>query len=488
MPPNPDPALKINRTWALAFVAVVSLVMHLKGILSPLADVHFWRQCYTATLARNFHENGMHLLLPQIDWAGPYRGLAATEFPIFSWLMALLWPLAGLGGLWGRLLATAFSAGTAVYLFLIVEEDLGREAALYAGVFFSWIPMEIYFGRTVQPEAMAVCATVAAFYHWRRALAPGRPWGHWAAATLAAFLAVSLKLPYVYLFAPLAWLSWEKLGRASWRDGRGWAAFLLTAAGVGAWYRYASTGAFVIPTKTGDFLGFLNYKPYYLERQFISRFPELAATHVGLLPLAVGAGVLLRRKLFFYAAWFVAFALSLVAGGYYTFGHEYTSLPWAPVNAAFMGAGMLALRQKTAALRPPRRTWAWAGLLLLVVAMPVYSVLRIRHWYKIGCPELVPAEAAADRVSARDDLFLCNSAQTPLFLFYLHRRGWGVYFEGDLPSAWADLDKRIAQGARFFFALKSGLFQDRDGEVARGFYKRFPVAYDDGRLLIFRLR
>ena len=40
-----------SRSWSLAFVAAMSAVMHLKGITSPLADLHFWRQCYTAVLA-----------------------------------------------------------------------------------------------------------------------------------------------------------------------------------------------------------------------------------------------------------------------------------------------------------------------------------------------------------------------------------------------------------------------------------------------------
>ena len=471
----------------LAFVAAVSVIMHLRGITSPLGDLHYWRQCYTATLARNFHENGMHLLLPQIDWAGPYRGLAATEFPIFSWLMALLWPLAGLAELWGRLLAAAFSALTAVYLFLLVEEDFGREAALYAGTLFSLLPIEIYFGRTVQPEAMAVCATVAALYHWRRSLGPGRPWGHWAAATMGAFLAVSLKLPYVYLCVPLAWLAWERLGAAFWRDGRSWGALCIVSAGVFAWYHHASTGVFVIPMKGGEFMAFLHYKLYYIQRQFLSRFPELASTYMGLFLLGAGAFVILRRRLYLYAAWFAAFGFSLIAGGYYTFGHEYTSLPWAPVNAAFMGAGLCFLREKAAALPSPRRAWALAALVLLVAAMPVYSTLRIRHWYRLGWPEPSRAAQVADRVSAADDLFVGSGGEGIMFLYYLHRRGWAVDFQDDAPAAWARLEECIGQGARFFFAMRSGLFRDQEGEVARRFYARFPLVYDEDGLLVFRL-
>ncbi|OGS68214.1 MAG: hypothetical protein A3J79_00400 [Elusimicrobia bacterium RIFOXYB2_FULL_62_6] len=471
----------------LAFVAAVSVIVHIKGIASPLGDLHHWRQCYTATLARNFHENGMNLLLPQVDWFGSYRGLAATEFPIFSWLVALLWPLAGLGELWGRLLAVGFSALTAVYLFLLVEDDLGREGAFYAGTLFSLLPIEIYFGRTVQPEAMALCSTVAALHHWRRSLGPGRPWGHWAAATLGAFLAVSLKLPYGYLFAPLAWLTWERLGGKSWCDWRAWAAFLLVVSGLFAWYHHARAGVFVIPTKGSEFLVFLHLKPYYLEKQFLSRFPELAATHMGLLLLGAGALVLLRRRLYFYAAWFAAFGLSLVAGGYYTFLHEYTSLPWAPINAAFMGAGLLFLREKAAALPSPRRAWTMAALALLVAAMPVYSTLRIRHWYRLGWPGAARAAQAADRVSAADDLFISHGMEAVMSLYSLHRRGWGVDFRDDAPAAWAQLEGHIQDGARFFFTMKAGFFADPEGEVARRFYARFPLVYDEDGLLIFRL-
>lgn len=481
-----------SRALCLAFVAAVSAAMHLKGITSPLLDYHYHRQCNTATIARNFHDNGLRLLQPQIDWDGPNRGRAATEFPLFMWLVGLLWPLAGLAELWGRVLAAAFSALTAVYLFLLVEGDLGREAALYSGTLFSFLPLEIYFGRTVQPEALALCATIAVLYHWRRALGPGRPWGHWAAATLAAFLAVSLKLPYVYLFAPMAWLAWERLGRAAWRDGRSWAGLLVPAGGVFAWYRYASSaGGYVVPTQAGAFYNLLDYGrlAYYVKFQFFSRFPELAATHMGLIPLLAGAFVLLRReRRMFYAVWFLSVAATLVAYGGYSFWHEYTSLPFVPVNAAFMGAGLRFLRDKAAGLPPRKRSWAWAGLALLVGSMPVYSAVRIRHWYRLNHPFLTQAAQVADRVSAPDDLFVCNERAPSVFLFHLRRRGWGVYFGDAGPKAVALVERGRQDGARFFATEKSGWFQDRDGEVARWFYARFPVVYDEGGLLIFRLR
>ncbi|MFA6002657.1 MAG: glycosyltransferase family 39 protein [Elusimicrobiota bacterium] len=479
-----------SRRLALALIAAASLAMHLKGLTTPPLDYHYHRQCNTAAIARNFHEHGLRLFQPQIDWDGPNDGRAATEFPLYMWLMGLLWPWAGLAAVWGRILSAAFSALTACYLFFLVEEDSGRRPAFWAGLLFSCLPLEIYFGRTIQPEAIALCATVAALYHWRQALGPARPWKHWLAATACLFLAVAHKLPAAYVFAPLAWLAWERRGRAMFMDWRVWASPLLAAAGVLAWYCYAkSRGNYVVPTNPTQLQGLLNYSRigYYMQFQFLSRFPELAATHAGLLFLAAGAWITVRKeRRMFYAVWFLSVAAALIAYGGYAFHHEYTSLPFTPVNAALMGIGLSFLVDKAASLRPPRRGQALAGLALLALYMPAYGMFRIKHWYRQSFPALDKAETAAALISAPSDLFLSNERAPSVFLFAMHRRGWWV----DLaqPQAETGLDDYIRRGARFFAAEKTGIFQDRSGATASRFYARFPVAYDDGKLLIFRLR
>jgi len=179
----------MTRGLALAVALAASLAVHSKGIWAPLLDYHFHRQCNTADIARNYHKNGLHFGTPQVDWEGDYAGKAATEFPLYMWLMGLLWPVGGLAEHWGRLLSVSFSALTAAYLFLLLEKRLERQAALYSAVLFSFIPLEIYFGRTVQPEALALLSTTAALYHWDRWLDEPKRLLHWAAAAIFAFLA-----------------------------------------------------------------------------------------------------------------------------------------------------------------------------------------------------------------------------------------------------------------------------------------------------------
>lgn len=481
----------MSRRLCLALIAAASILAHLKGIASPLRDYHYHRQINTAAIARNYHENGLRFLHPQIDWEGPDPGRAATEFPLYMWFVGLLWPLGGLGELWGRLLSVLFSALTGMYLFKFLERKLDREAALYAGILFSLVPLEIYFGRTVQPEALALLSTMASLYHWDMALARGRPWGHWAAATAFAFLAIAHKLPYAYLLLVLAALSWTRLGPSFLRDGRSWAACAAAILGVLSWYHYASAGTYVVPAHGHEFKTLLGYGgrwPFYIQFQFLSRFPELTTTYGGLALAGLGAWELtMRRGKAFFAAWFAAISLYLVAGGHYTFAHEYTSLPFALVNAAFMGIGLYRLRAWISAAHSRTRPWAWAGLALLLLSIPVHAALRIKHWYRLNFPFLEHAAAAADAVSGPQDLFLCNQRAPSVYLYHLRRKGWSWDLQESGEDSLGLVEDRIRQGARFYMTQKSGLFESQEHPFARHFYSRYPVAYDKGDILIFRL-
>ena len=486
----PPPPFPLGRGLCLALILAASALVHIKGIASPMLDYHFQRQCNTAAIARNYRENGLRFFHPQIDWSGNDRGPAATEFPLYTWLIGLLWPM-GLGVLWGRVLAAAFSALTAVYLFRFLEEKLGLESAFYSAVLFSFIPLEVYFGRTVQPEALALLSTVAAFYHWERAFAPDRHPDEWLAAVFFAFLAISHKIPYAYLFIPMAYLAWQKLGREAIHDGPALLAFPITALGVYMWYRYTGKDSHFVPSYPREILSHLSYRrlPYFVQFQFISRFPELVATYGGMILIFFGAReIVFRRRLVFFAVWFLSICAYLVAGGDYTFRYEYTSLPLVPVNAAFMGEGLRLLRESAARLRPGLRRWALAGLALLVLSVPIHAALRIKHWYRINYPFLINAEAAADKISSRGDLFITNHAADSLFLFHLHRRGWGYDPEKDGSDPLDFIRRKIPEGAKFFATEKAGPFADKGGLPARGLYSRFPVAYDDGSLLVFRLK
>lgn len=475
-----------SRAALLALALSASFLVHAKGLFAPPLDLHHHRQVNTSAIARNYHERGLRFHEPQIDWEGPSAGRAATEFPLYMWLTGRLWPLLGLGDAWGRILSVLFSALTAVYLMFFLERrGLSRREAGAASILFSFIPLEIYFGRTVQPEALALLSTTASLYHWDRSLDKGRPWLHWAAAALWAFLAISHKLPYAYILLPLAALAWLRLGDAAFKDARVYAAPLLTLAAVWAWYRWASgSGVYVVPSKGGEFWGMLEYDklPRYIRLQFASRLPELALTYPGAIFFAFGARELWKRGERFFFVWWGSIALSLIAYGGYAFHHEYSSLPLAPVNAAIMSVGLWALLKRA---RGGQKAAVW----LLAAAIPFVGLYRVKHWYsQKDYAFLANAAKAASAVSSPEDLFVTNQRAASVYLYYLRRRGWSW----DIAEAGANgipwLEEKIAQGARFYMTRKSGVFADNSHETAAWIRKNFELVFDQDDILIFKLR
>jgi 4-amino-4-deoxy-L-arabinose transferase-like glycosyltransferase len=467
----------MTRGRALALVAAVSLLFHLKGLTAPPLDYHYHRQVNTLDIARNYARNGLHFLSPQVDFDGPYRGRTATEFPLYMWLIGLLWPVAGLGEVWGRVLSVGFSALGACYLYLFLERRLTAREALWASLLFSAIPVQVYFGRTIQPEALALAGTLAAFYHFDRYLDDGSAL-QWATAVLAAALAIGHKLPYGYMLLPLAGLAYFRRGWAAFKSPLTLAAAPLCLAGVFAWYKYASTGPYVVPAHADEFESLLRYKWFYIQFQMISRLPEIGATWAGVALAVPGSVLLWRRGERFFHLWWVSVAVYIALGGAYCFAHEYTSLPWAPVMAAFMGVGAAAGWERA------RSSSQRAGLAAVVALVPILGFFRIKHWYNQNFPHLAGARKAAAQVSGPDDLFLCNQRASSIDLYYLDRHGWSFALaEQGGEQAIPLVQKRIADGARFFETSRDNFRSDH----AAWFDAHYPKVYDDGLLVIYKL-
>src|SRR5438552_17809740 len=90
-------------------IIVFSLLVHLPGLTSPLLDYHAYRQCQTASMARNYVRHGMHFFNPELDTEGkPDR--AGTEFPVYSYFLAILFKFFGVHEVLGRLLSMLFAA------------------------------------------------------------------------------------------------------------------------------------------------------------------------------------------------------------------------------------------------------------------------------------------------------------------------------------------------------------------------------------------
>ena len=421
-----------------------SLLVHLPGITSPMLDYQAYRQCQTASMARNYVRHGMHFLNPELDTAGtPER--AGTEFPIYSYLLAIVFKFFGTREVWGRLLSALFGAWGAVFLFRIVQRRLGDDRALASALVMCVLPIHVYFTRTVQPEPMALWGFLGFVDYWDQWLREGNVRDAVVAVILGA-LAPLLKLPFFYVLLPVgAYLSWEKYGWSFLRRIDGLTAVGAIFAMTWLWYHYAKTAPVVIlPLTVSEHLE--NLRPIFTVKlwmnHFVSRVPELCLTYPGILFAAVGAYHLKKeRSLRFWALWFFATAAYIILLGDYGRIHRYTELPFAPITAVFIGTGILVLWGVT------RDQAGRIAVGILVVGMPLHTGLRIAHWYRWEYPWVFQARDAVARSSGPDDLVITNTREHPVLLYYVDRYGYAPALE---ETGLDELADYRAKGARLF--------------------------------------
>jgi len=468
----------------LGLVVAWSVVVHLPGLTSPLLDFHAHRQTQTASMARNYVRHDMHFLNPQLDFNGvPTR--AGTEFPIYSFLIALLYKLFGIHEILGRLLSIGLTAWAAVFLYKFLQNRFeSSRMALLGALTVSTIPIHIYFTRTVQPEPMAMWGFLGFIYFVDRALYRGGGRIDWLWALLLGATGPLLKLPFLYLVCGL-WAVFVIENLSLLRRKAMLLLPLLILAATAAWYHYAkSAPTQVLPMGIEEH--FKNLQPVFTGRfwnkLFISRFPELCATYSGLLLGGIGAWTIARvdrHRRFWLGWWAVTFVYTVLCGDYGII-HQYTSLPWAPINAVFIAAGALALWDAGKASRAMR-----ALTLILLIGIPVHAGFRIKHWYRVERDYLFRAKAYLDGALKPGELVLTATSETPVLLYYLDRYGYAVELPYTTPqqmNAWIN----NVQGVRFIVIPVDSTWTSSP-EWSEYFRRRARLALADPEFLIYEL-
>ena len=124
------------RPWLWVVVAL-GLAVRLVQIDEPLIDKQAWRQTDTAAVARNYYEEGSDLFWPRVDWRGATPGYVEMNFPLYPYLVAGLYTVAGGVYEWlGRLLSALCSVATAVLLYQFAKRLFADELTGVLAAFF----------------------------------------------------------------------------------------------------------------------------------------------------------------------------------------------------------------------------------------------------------------------------------------------------------------------------------------------------------------
>jgi 4-amino-4-deoxy-L-arabinose transferase-like glycosyltransferase len=336
----------------LFIVIVGGIALRLYAIDASILNHHFIRQADTDAIARNFAEEGMNIFYPRVDWRGASPGYVESEFPFYSYLVAVLYRLFGEHVEIARALNILFFSLTAGALFDFGRRMFDAPTALLAVLFYAFNPLSALFDHNVQPDSLLLLASICALNFYWRWCDDGRLVDLCVSA-LALCIALLIKPLAVYLAAPMLYLSFRRFG---WRFLTKPALWFYGAFTLGApvlWY----THAYQLWIEYGNTL-FRAYTDFDQSSLWSKGFPFKIISYAeilawrgtfywaavgGLLPLFLGAGLALQKKNYVLLAWLAAFAVTMVFFAYQNYAHDYYQWPLVLVASLLMADGVMSL-------------------------------------------------------------------------------------------------------------------------------------------------
>ena len=425
----PASASKPATTLPLGLPLLVGATLRLIQIQAPILGIHSWRQADTAAMARNFAEQGMNLLLPQIDWGGAGSGVVEAEFPLYPYAVALLYRLFGVQEWLARGLSVLCSLLTIVLVVRIGRQLVGERAGWWGGLFYAVLPIPVFYGRTVQPEAALMLLAALAlerFLAWLRGGRLAALGVSWLAFTAACLIKV---LPFLWLGLPLLWL-WGQAHR--WKIARragSWLFAVSALAVTAAWSWHAHQLGQASGLSFGFWGGEANryswtdlFAPgYWLGLGVRVSVRNLAVLGLPLLVLGLLArpGPQVRVLPVGLAAVLLAGALAPESSAV----HEYYQLPLMLFACPLMGLGWVQLRQQATIWG---RQGAWVLLTLLILVS--LTVLGVDYWSRervAGSPVLELAQQIQARTPPGAKVVVASGSD-PTVLYLANRKGWLV--------------------------------------------------------------
>lgn len=459
--------MKIIKNAPLLILIVILLggfAVRFYGFDNPIADWHSWRQSETASVSRNFAQEGIDMLHPQMDNISNVQsgidnpnGYFFVEFPIYNALTAGFFSVFGIFTIeeWGRLISMISSVAGGLFLYLIVKRHSNQTIGLFSAFFFMFLPFNIYYGRTILPDTMMTMAFLGSIYFFDRWVETSKDKNKkskvqvknqklfFSFALLFTILALLLKPHSVFFLLPLLYLVFAAFGWAAFKKWQLYVFALFSVAPLIAWRLWMTQYPEGVPANQWLLNGNgIRFRPSFFRWIFYERLTILISGYFGVLLLLLGL-VKLRftQEWIFFASFFASTLLfvSVVATG--NVQHDYYQIPAIPSVAILMAFGSYLLYPWTV-----KKIHVGKVLLVLIIAASFYySWSIVKEYFNINNRSILAAGEAVQRVTPKDALIVANYNGDSALLYQFDRKGWA--------SQQDEMSVLIKKGADYFVLI-----------------------------------
>ncbi|AFY72274.1 PMT family glycosyltransferase, 4-amino-4-deoxy-L-arabinose transferase [Synechococcus sp. PCC 7502] len=405
----------------LGFLLSLAFCLRIYSIQSPILGVHAWRQADTAAMARNFYENGYNFLYPQIDWGGNLAGYCQTEFPIYSFFIAILYKFFGVHESIGRLASIIFSL-IAIYFFykLCLEITEDKKLSFWSCFFYIIIPTNIYYSRTFQPESLVLMCAISGTYFFYKWIKNDQKKYLFTSSLLICLACLIKVVPAFYLSLPLIYLAWQKFKSKMFSNLNLYLYTFIIIIPTLAWYFHS----YQIANEYGLSFGFgserfgWNFKRLGIMFEQIIYF--IAVRHLLVIGfIAMIFGIFCKREKkeeIFFDLLFISNILYILVFGNLNSFHEYYQLPLLIPTSIYIGKAFTRVSY-------PKQIINILLIIFLMAGSLFYSVEYITKENPSNS-ELFELAQIIKQTVPKNSLIVVTTGNDPTILYLSERKGW----------------------------------------------------------------
>ncbi len=415
------------KIFLLCLILVLSFLVRLYKIESPIADWHSWRQADTASVTRNFIKEGFNPFLPLYDDSSgvserPYPNIGRyrfVEFPIYNIAVYPFYLIFGVNEMLHRLVSVVFSLGSIIFLFLIAKKYTGVVVAYLSAFVFALLPFNVFFSRTTLPEPTFVFFALGMVFFVDKLINNGKKFFWWAFTfTAIAFL---IKPWAIFYLLPLIFIYYQKNKKIF--SKKLFLFCLISITPFILWRLWILQFPEGIPASSwllnGDGIRFKPAFWWWIISERLGR-EILGVTGFFLLFL----GLIVRHKNYFFHTWLLSLFLYFIIFATGNVRHDYYQVIFVPIASVLVSLGFINLIKGINSFIP--RIFTIPLALLFFILMFYFSFIQVKELYKINNPVIVEAGREADKILPKDAVVVAPYNGDSAFLYQINRPGWPV--------------------------------------------------------------
>jgi 4-amino-4-deoxy-L-arabinose transferase-like glycosyltransferase len=443
----------LNKSLAfkvLLLILVVGFFVRLYRFDNPIADWHSWRQADTSSVSRNFVTSGFDLLHPRFDDLSNVpsgldnpQGYRFVEFPLYNVFQAGFFKYIGVLTLeeWGRLISIGASLFGSFVLFQLVNKYSGKKAGLAAAFFYTFLPYNIYYSRTILPDPSMASAAIGAVYFFSEwADSHGKDVKCFLTSLLLLMVAILLK-PYTLFYGlPFLVLIYQEFGLKALRNFKLWMYVIAALTPFILWRLWMRQFPEGIPSNIWLLNGNgIRFRPSFFRWIGYERLTKLISGYAGVILLGMGGiQVIKEKRTLFYLSLIVSALAYLCVFATGNVQHDYYQIVIMPVVAIVFGLGAKYLLDTKEHKILTVKSVLFGIITILAFGLSWYQV---KDYFNINNHAIVVAGKAVDEKIPKDAKVIANYSGDTSFLYQTKRKGW--------PSFEKSMPEMIALGADY---------------------------------------